>query len=205
MRRRLMLKSSAGVSPVLPAEYQRVEWIGTNVRAYINTGISVMDGTITEIEFITDISNLSYTDSYVMIHFGTYFGQFLAKNSNSRSLGLTPSASFSFNAAYYQQKRLLKIRWDELNTSAEIGSEVIQHTRTEPASHGSLILGSNLSGPILTLNAQIYSCVNRGNNITQILIPCYRKSDRVIGMYDTVSKSFFTNAGTGTFTKGADV
>lgn len=37
------------------------------------------------------------------------------------------------------------------------------------------------------------------------LIPCYRKSDGVIGMYDTVGKRFLTNAGTGSFTKGADV
>lgn len=36
-------------------------------------------------------------------------------------------------------------------------------------------------------------------------IPCYRKSDGEIGMYDTVSKNFYTNAGTGTFLKGADV
>lgn len=36
-------------------------------------------------------------------------------------------------------------------------------------------------------------------------IPCYRKADNVIGMYDTISKQFFTNAGTGTFTKGANV
>lgn len=37
------------------------------------------------------------------------------------------------------------------------------------------------------------------------LVPCYRKSDGEIGMYDLVSNTFFTNAGTGTFTKGADV
>lgn len=37
------------------------------------------------------------------------------------------------------------------------------------------------------------------------LIPCYRKSDGVIGMYDLVSKVFYTNEGTGTFTKGNDV
>ncbi len=37
------------------------------------------------------------------------------------------------------------------------------------------------------------------------MIPCYRKSDGVIGMYDLVNKKFFTNAGTGSFTKGADV
>lgn len=37
------------------------------------------------------------------------------------------------------------------------------------------------------------------------LIPCYRKSDGEIGMYDIVSGAFFANAGTGSFTKGADV
>lgn len=36
-------------------------------------------------------------------------------------------------------------------------------------------------------------------------IPCYRKEDGVIGLYDTVTEQFFTNAGTGTFIKGADV
>ena len=36
-------------------------------------------------------------------------------------------------------------------------------------------------------------------------IPCYRISDGVIGLYDKVSGKFYTNAGTGTFTKGADV
>lgn len=37
------------------------------------------------------------------------------------------------------------------------------------------------------------------------LVPCYRKSDGVIGMYDRVSGAFRTNVGTGTFTKGGDV
>ena len=36
-------------------------------------------------------------------------------------------------------------------------------------------------------------------------IPCYRKSDGEIGIYDTVSKQFLTNQGTGSFLKGEDV
>lgn len=36
-------------------------------------------------------------------------------------------------------------------------------------------------------------------------VPCYRVSDGVIGLYDTVEGKFYTNAGTGAFTKGADV
>ena len=37
------------------------------------------------------------------------------------------------------------------------------------------------------------------------LFACYRKSDGVIGMYDTENNAFYTNDGTGDFTKGADV
>ena len=37
------------------------------------------------------------------------------------------------------------------------------------------------------------------------LVPCYRKSDDEIGMFDLVTGTFFTNAGTGTFTKGSNV
>lgn len=36
-------------------------------------------------------------------------------------------------------------------------------------------------------------------------VPCYRKSDSVIWMYDLVNKVFYTNSWTWTFTKWADV
>lgn len=37
------------------------------------------------------------------------------------------------------------------------------------------------------------------------LVPCYRKSDSVIWMFDKVNNKFYTNSWTGTFTKWADV
>ena len=43
-----------------------------------------------------------------------------------------------------------------------------------------------------------------GDSQIRKLIPCYRKADDVIGMYDLISNSFFTSA-TGTFTKGPNV
>ena len=36
-------------------------------------------------------------------------------------------------------------------------------------------------------------------------VPCYRKSDGVIGLYDTVEGVFYTNRGSGDFTKGPDI
>jgi len=43
-----------------------------------------------------------------------------------------------------------------------------------------------------------------GNKVLEF-IPCYRKSDGEIGMYDTISQTFYTNQGTGEFLKGDDV
>lgn len=43
------------------------------------------------------------------------------------------------------------------------------------------------------------------DHMVKNFIPCYRKSDGEIGLYDTVTKQFFTNQGTGTFLKGVDV
>ena len=36
-------------------------------------------------------------------------------------------------------------------------------------------------------------------------VPCYRISDGVIGLYETVTGTFVTNAGEGTFTKGGNI
>jgi hypothetical protein len=41
--------------------------------------------------------------------------------------------------------------------------------------------------------------------IIRDFIPCYRKSDNVIGLYDLVNQMFYTNAGTGTFLKGGEI
>ena len=54
---------------------------------------------------------------------------------------------------------------------------------------------------------RIYACKIYDENGVKIreFIPCYRKSDSVIGMYDTINQTFYTNAGTGAFTKGSDI
>ena len=53
---------------------------------------------------------------------------------------------------------------------------------------------------------KIYSLAYYMDNVlTCDLMPCYRKADGVIGMYDRVHGKFYANNGTGTFAKGADV
>lgn len=47
--------------------------------------------------------------------------------------------------------------------------------------------------------------VSYKNSVVTDLIPCYRKSDNVAGMYDIIEGKFHTNAGTGEFIVGPDV
>ena len=57
-----------------------------------------------------------------------------------------------------------------------------------------------------TMIGRIYKfSISRNDKKIFELIPCYRKSDNVLGMYDVVNDVFYTNAGTGEFLKGKDV
>ena len=49
-----------------------------------------------------------------------------------------------------------------------------------------------------------FSIKRQGTEIHN-LVPCYRKADDDIGFYDTVTETFYTNAGIGSFTKGSDL
>ena len=66
---------------------------------------------------------------------------------------------------------------------------------------------TNTTGEIAKLgNHRInYAKIYENNILIHNYIPCRRNSDNVLGMYDTVTGNFLTNAGTGTFTAGADV
>jgi hypothetical protein len=47
--------------------------------------------------------------------------------------------------------------------------------------------------------------ISQGTSVIREYIPCYRKSDGVIGMIDTFTEQFLTNQGDGEFTKGQDI
>lgn len=46
--------------------------------------------------------------------------------------------------------------------------------------------------------------ITNGTNVIRNFIPCYRKSDNEVGLYDLVNDVFYTNQGTGSFTYGVD-
>ena len=55
-------------------------------------------------------------------------------------------------------------------------------------------------------HGRIYSFnIIRGTELIFDFVPCYRKLDGEIGMYDLIGDKFYSNNGTGTFKKGNDI
>ena len=69
-----------------------------------------------------------------------------------------------------------------------------------------MIYRGDVGGNYYSANMRIYSFkIYNDDVIDKNLIPCYRKSDNTPGLYDAIGGTFYTNAGTGAFTVGADL
>lgn len=216
MNRRRIMMSRAGVAPVLPAEYQRVEWVGwgSGSNLYIDTGIiNALDRNLTvEFEAYTSTNARGYVvgsgvgsgiDFYSGLGDSVYPTLFL-KNTTaliplSQSL-ISKRFKIAANINYPTYERSITVDVDGVSYTANgsgsfnriVGNHIYLFQHAYNSSYG-------------IFKGAIYYCkMYDGINLIFDAIPCYRKADGVIGFYDTVSQTFKT-AGSGTLTKGADV
>ena len=207
----------------LPREYQEVEWIGTNA-GYVDK-----NGYI-DLGFAFDTKAKIEMGQYVAVSTSGYiFGA--AENSGKlRCMLLCPNAGNSnfvlygsTGSSYISLTGATLLMTGELNKLTLIlepgnlyGYNESTNSEKVNTTQGSYTMTSNLY-----LFAQNYNGAPRYTGVNRIayfryydkddelicdLVPCYRKSDGVIGMYDLVLKKFFVNElSTGTFEKGNDV
>ena len=206
MRRRVMLRNESGGGGGLPSEYQQVEYIGISASgAYIATNYVPVQGD--EIRFRCRITGNA---SAVLFSSGTgnYQTIVVFDRSNGRAhLKMFQTGGASSIAYWYTGvvDFTLKNPTSTLNAG---GSDVTVSTPFQGALDGNQtnlwIFRRRNGGDGVASRLYSFSITNNGaEKLT--LIPCYRKSDGEIGMYDFVSRTFYNNAGTGTFVKGADV
>ena len=182
-RRALMAVKKGGGG--LPSEYQQCEYIESSTSgssgSYLNiTGINLPSGTEIEIKsHQTESANSS-------IH--CVFGSKL---------------STSFEVYYYKGAVAFfgNVTEKEVTMGVDYDTIVCTLTTTKTSAYV-FCYGTNdyyFKGRVFSVKAE------KDGMILLNLVPCYRIADTEVGMYDTVSNTFFANAGTGTFTKGADV
>ena len=193
-------------SSKLPSEYQQIEYIESTGTQYIDTGIKT-NTTTSRYETKINPSLVSGT-----------IGIFGTRNSSSANQG-------SMNVFIID--RAFRLDWlsGNISSAPRISSNTeytisitrglatinnVNYTsgdRTSIDGSYTFYVGSfNNAGSVYSngFSGKIYYSKLYNNNILVFDgVPCYRKSDNKIGLYDLVSNTFFTNAGTGEFTYGS--
>lgn len=194
----------------LPDEYQEVEWIESTGTQYIDLGHKVNQNDDFEIIFaMTDSTH--YTNS----------GVFGALNTNWATGNGYGIATYYYNGNYWISFYVSKTGTTGVpylyQGSAQTFNKykiVVQNKNVYV--NDSYIGTSTIADATVNNNAYLFKMNYSSGLIVKAkiyyykdsvceLIPCYRISDNVIGMYDIANDTFLTNSGTGTFTKGADV
>lgn len=198
----------------LPSGYQEVEWIRSDGNQYID--FDIYPTSLTEIDLVFQLTSIS-ANKYM---FGVGVS---GQRKNTMCFGIMwndpAKLQTTFGLTYYDidigNSDLNKHTLVFNNSNHEVLLDGITKTTLSSIdffhSYRSLTLftisQSNIIGnPNYSLPSIIFSCKVKENGLlVRNFIPCYRKADNEIGLYDLVNGVFYTNQGTGTFAKGNDV
>ena len=178
----------------LPEGYTRVEYIQSSGTQYIDTGISG-NATIKITAQASTIkgSSQALLSSTPTAQGGTWFGEF----TTNQKWGIGSGDGLSTIAP--TTKMTAELTFNGSGCSGTINNESV--TRSATITQGAWTIGAGVSGTTLNypFSGKIWECqITQNNTIVRNFIPCKNPSN-VIGMYDTVSKTFFGNSGTGDF------
>lgn len=191
-------------------KFQQVEYVESTGTQYINTGIKLNNNTRVVIDFA--ISSSSTEDGAL---FGARSGggstdtYIIWANNNQGSANV----SFVFGGSTNQQSLSTDTRYS-VDVSANgmlIDGVMIGNAPTQATFSGSytaILFGMSSGGAFDSrgFKGKVYSAkIYQKGELMRDYVPCYRKSDNIIGLFDKVTGVFYTNAGTGTFVKGGDV
>ena len=194
----------------LPLGYTKVAYIGSDSTAYIDTGIAGGNNNLEigiEFEYGTHVN------------YGGVFGNWVSDGDDATRCIIADTQDFVFvnhnNKAGYPStirctrgtKHTVILNHTTISVDGTV-SDLVNTSVTGTANNGNIaLLNRSLTNPNTErdIALKVYSWYVKDNGVlVQNLIPCKRNSDNVLGMYDTVSGNFLTNAGTGTFTAGSD-
>ena len=187
--------------------YQRVEYIQSTGKQYIDTGVSLSSGTrmVADIVFKDGTAN-------------TYSGAHILANDNRYFFGSMRKDFYHFGVAKqnlrtsfaYGGRDIVECYWASGNSYMNVNNGTPftrNETFTDDSSYKFYMFGANRDGTGATLaNITAYSWKWYQNDVlVRDFIPVKRIGDGEVGMFDAVNRVFYTNAGTGDFVAGPNV
>lgn len=190
---------------ILPEEYQQVEYLESTGTQYIDTGVQ-------HVNYPSFSGKFKKTTSDAYTVFGVYGA---ARNkayltSSKLQWGTHNNPTAYYGNSYGGPIYIIAEEWHSFEFRygyIKIDSQEKTFTKDFNSSTYTYVLfGKNNAGTIepsiLAISEfKIYVGAEE-QELIRDFIPCYRKEDKVAGMYDIVNDVFYTNAGTGEFVIG---
>ena len=198
----------------LPEEYQEIEYIESTGTQYIDTNYVANSKTNYEIEaqvnhdlkidgcLFGSRTAAGTSDAIVLWHNTLYnfneevVSPVVAGNEKSKRYSTSdfPFRKFRYiNNTFYMDDNIITQFTNKLSDSN------VFHLYLMALNHNGVANGRMYRGKIK------YFKIWENDTLVRDYIPCYRKSDNTIGMYDLVEEKLYTNLGTDTFKKGSEV
>lgn len=192
---------------LLPSEYQQVEYIESTGTQYFEIDYIANEKTNSRGTFqITDTSSArilfgARKQSAVADFYGLNWGGGAPyKYVNSYYMGSQTNTTIDTQIHTFE-KNAGVLKLDGVQLSEYVPTVVTWNTICKV-----IVFGCNSGGKVgLIPNARIFNLQISEAKVLFDLIPCYRKSDGKIGMYDIVNNVFYTSQGTDEFLKGKDI
>ena len=210
------VKAFGGTEQGLPYGYTQLQYITFDGTQYIDTGLTVNNNTraLFDVKRSTSSAQSGYPwlggvrDYVNNTNINKKTLEFSKSDSTRLYLQYATSGEVGLTVPDTTQRHTYDFDKNELYIDENLIYTATQETFMGNAT---FLIGAMYSQGSIATNTMFYGDVygfklwQDGTNLSMNLIPAKRNSDNVVGMYDIVSGRFFTNAGTGTFTAGADI
>lgn len=199
----------------LPPAYRQVEYLETNGGQYIDSGIECTSDLAVEFRSMVTSNTTGHICGGIdMSNAPVYFRHHYSPTNNSLKYWVQHDAAdgSSTDVLFPDNNHVINVEYtiaiDPVNGTARFETPDNLYQKTFTPLQNDLTTGKNygIMGRIAnngSSNSRPNRCYYfkffRNGAMIGNFIPCVRRSDGEIGMYDTVTKTFFTNAGTGKF------
>ena len=195
--------------PRLPSAYQEVEYIQSSGTQRIDTWVTATQSTKSQIKFM----NLEYSWDVIYWLYNSNDNtdyRFFNKYNNNVNIW---AAIFDFKSSRilsWTDTILTNVvyeleLWNYYVKNIETWTNIVSWTAISSYTSPRTITLNNYNNSTYSKNRWYYVKIYNWNTLQRDFVPCYRKSDNVIGLYDLANNQFYTNSWSGTFTKWADV
>ena len=186
------------------SDYTQLEYIESTGTQWIDTGIATTNNNL---GFMLEAMPLTNADVYPMGSRATngvtrFFG-IRSYSSNTFSYGWSDYLTAPASQSYVNVRTTMSLNW--LNSKKVTIGNDSKDLATANIANGRNITLFGINGQLLWKGRIYRAQISEGTGIVANFIPVMRNSDNALGMYDTVTRQFFTNAGTGQFIAGGFV